>query len=329
MRKKVNRMNIEGPLFRQLRKDRGMTLTELADPQNSVSFIGKFERGETRISFNRLEHLLSQINVPFEEFLFLRATKRGVVPAIQMDMLRSFYLTADSPLPLNDIWQIIDRSNRGGNTPADLAALAKIAATLDDTTRWGQLLKIFIAINRVFITDSLHERQTDWAAIQAMTRPVVSYLYTIDNWGSFELVTFTLFQNFMAPATVHQLLGTALSLSAKEEALPLIYKLRLNLLAGAFRTFINGGNTQWAKECLDQQADLVRNTGELMEAVILRFQRGWYTMYEENFDQGKEMCDQAISIAHILDQPVIVQRLTKYRNVIIAGYHDPDAGIIY
>jgi Rgg/GadR/MutR family transcriptional activator len=328
MRKKVTTMALEGTLFRQLRQDRGITLQQLADKMNSVAFIGKFERGETRISFDRLEHLLSRINVPFEEFLFLRATMRGVVPAVKMDMLRGFYITADYPLPLNQVWQVI-AGHEGQETAADLAALDKLAASLDKTTRWGQLLAIFVAISRANVESNIQDRADDMVTLitqfRQMTRPVVSYLYSIENWGSFELVIFQLFQGFLEPATTHQLLGTALAASAKEAPLPLVYKLRLNILASAFRTFIQFGHQPWAKECLDQQADLVRNTGELMEATTLRFQRGWYVMYAEDYDQGKEMCDQAISIFRILDQPVVVERFLMWRDIIIEGYHNPQA----
>ncbi|MDT2598296.1 helix-turn-helix transcriptional regulator [Enterococcus hulanensis] len=64
-------------IFRELRKDRGLSLQDLTDEINSRSFISKFEKGDSKISFHRLEHLLERLNVSMEEFLYLRAKSRG------------------------------------------------------------------------------------------------------------------------------------------------------------------------------------------------------------------------------------------------------------
>ncbi|MFW7431207.1 helix-turn-helix domain-containing protein [Vagococcus carniphilus] len=37
----------EGELFRKLRKDRGFSLEQVSDEINSVSFISKFEKGQS------------------------------------------------------------------------------------------------------------------------------------------------------------------------------------------------------------------------------------------------------------------------------------------
>ena len=61
----------EGELFRKLRKDRGFSLEQVSDEINSVSFISKFEKGQSNISFLRFERLLQNVNVSMDEFLYL------------------------------------------------------------------------------------------------------------------------------------------------------------------------------------------------------------------------------------------------------------------
>ena len=84
----------EGKLYRQLRKERGYTIAQVADEQNSRSFISKFEQGASSISIHRLERLLENIHVTVEEFYYLRAQQKGVKGH---DNLMSFpsYMTSE------------------------------------------------------------------------------------------------------------------------------------------------------------------------------------------------------------------------------------------
>ncbi len=54
-------MNEPGKLFRKLRQDRHLTLQQVADEHNSISFISKFENGDSHIGFTRLIHLLGKL----------------------------------------------------------------------------------------------------------------------------------------------------------------------------------------------------------------------------------------------------------------------------
>ena len=53
----------EGKLFRKLRKDRGLSLEQVSDELNSVSFISKFETGNSNIRVNSMKQLLEKVNV--------------------------------------------------------------------------------------------------------------------------------------------------------------------------------------------------------------------------------------------------------------------------
>ncbi len=68
----------DGAVFRQLRLNHHQTLAQVADDQNSIAFISKFEQGKSNISFSRLSHLLFRINMSVEEFLFIRDLQAGM-----------------------------------------------------------------------------------------------------------------------------------------------------------------------------------------------------------------------------------------------------------
>ena len=57
-----------GQTFHQLRKNKNLTLKEVADDEISVAVISKFENDQTMVVADRLRHLLSNINVATEDF---------------------------------------------------------------------------------------------------------------------------------------------------------------------------------------------------------------------------------------------------------------------
>ena len=60
-----------GEIIREVRKNRGMTLTDLSEGIMSFSSLAEFERGKYVISFDKLIKLLKKLNLSFTEFGFL------------------------------------------------------------------------------------------------------------------------------------------------------------------------------------------------------------------------------------------------------------------
>ena len=57
-----------GALLKKIRLSKNLTLKELASDYLSVSFLSKFERGESDISLSRFFLLLDKLDVSIEEF---------------------------------------------------------------------------------------------------------------------------------------------------------------------------------------------------------------------------------------------------------------------
>lgn len=64
-------MELYGVTLRQFRKQKGYTLAELAKGIVSVSFLSKFERGESEISLSHFHRMLEKMALSFEEFFFI------------------------------------------------------------------------------------------------------------------------------------------------------------------------------------------------------------------------------------------------------------------
>ena len=59
-----------GELFKQIRIEKGLSLADLADADISPSFIGKFERNQSRISADWFIRLLQKMQVSLDEFIY-------------------------------------------------------------------------------------------------------------------------------------------------------------------------------------------------------------------------------------------------------------------
>ncbi|UNT54305.1 helix-turn-helix domain-containing protein [Lysinibacillus capsici] len=58
-----------GYYIKNLRKSKELTLKELSQDLMSISFLSKFERNETEITFSYLLDLLNRLNIGFDEFI--------------------------------------------------------------------------------------------------------------------------------------------------------------------------------------------------------------------------------------------------------------------
>lgn len=57
-----------GEIFQEIRKNRGLTITEAAGKAVDRSFISKFENGQTDISLTKLIQILHNIGLTLSEF---------------------------------------------------------------------------------------------------------------------------------------------------------------------------------------------------------------------------------------------------------------------
>ena len=299
---------MDGEIFRQLRKDRGLSLQDVADEVNSVSFISKFEKGASQISFYRLEHLLERINVSFEEFLYLR------IPDADSKMYdylsdQPFFMTGKFIFYLNQIFKYNDKANQSYNFKEAINQMESLKKELLGETRDEKFLKLLCKL--LTLNYQLNERDQEqprdikkfFATLQELSAPIVKYLYNVENWGVFEVLLFRFFQFSFPVETVHQLLRTAVSRIEKEAGVQLMQRMKFELLFGTCATFINFRRLSWAKEVLVETEKLLYDQSDLSNSTKLLFYQGWVKIMSGAIDEGKQNCQQAISIFRILKQP--------------------------
>ena len=139
---------MDGKLFRQLRKDRGLRLQDVADEVNSVSFISKFEKENSNISFYRLEHLLDQINVSLEEFLYLR--DQAAEPKLYHYLSEQpFFMTGKFTFYLNQIFKSNDEVNESRDFNKGVHQMRELSQTFTEKNRGEKFLKLLCQLLRL------------------------------------------------------------------------------------------------------------------------------------------------------------------------------------
>ncbi|MGX7025393.1 helix-turn-helix domain-containing protein [Vagococcus hydrophili] len=317
----------EGTLFRKLRKDRGLSLEQVSDELNSVSFISKFEKGNSNISLHRMERLLNNINVSVEEFFYLRELEKNTTLNEDIKILRGyltseFYYYVARLLSVND--QAVKKSFEIG-----IIEMKKIKDEMDAKKSWQKFIAIYCDICIYTYKNNLDEIKDKnpkkiMEEINIISKPVITYLYKVEDWSVFELVLFKLFLFTFKAEQIHQLLPLAIARTEKESQFHVMMKFKSEIIFSGFSYFVNYRLQEWAKESLDLARKMLKNQMDLTSSTCLLFYEGWYQLIFEDFEKGIESCHQAISIFRILEQPKMEGSFKLILRNILKNKEQPD-----
>lgn len=327
-----------GELFKHIRQDKGLTLRQLTDEQNSLSFISKFENGEHDITMRRFEHLLDKINVTIEEFYFLKHQSTEGQTAVTFSQIPAylsspFYSYLDRILHINAQIDSI-------NDPADFTdryitakkQLEKVASELKATSQWQRFLRLYIQLlqqiydinmantgfldnldNQLSATqfDIFFKRQM--ADFRQISLPIVSYLYKVENWSIYEVTLFRFFLFTFSMDTIIQLLPIALKRITKMKDFTVMNDMRCELIFSAVSTFANFNQLKAADDALSLAYDTLNDSKDLLNSNQLVFYNGWIDILKGHKKTGTKKCQSAITIFAALNQPKLAK---SYQNML-------------
>ncbi|MFW8052643.1 helix-turn-helix domain-containing protein [Vagococcus fluvialis] len=322
----------EGTLFRKLRKDRGFSLEQIADELNSVSFISKFEKGNSNISMHRLERLLQNINVSFEEFFYLRELESRPTLNRDLKVLRG-YLTSEFYFCLAEIMQVITNINQIGFEQG-IIEMKGFKEKLNPKIGWQRFVIIYCDVC-IFTYQSNLDDSDDktvekiMGEINYLTKPVVSYLYKVEDWGVFEVLLFRIFVFTFNGEQVNHLLKVAISRTEKESQLHVMSHLKIEVIFSSFSYFVNFRHQKWASEALQLSRRLLKDERDLTSSTFQLFYEGWYTIVFGDKEEGLQSCYQAISIFKILEQPTLENRFKVMLENILKNKEEPDSYFLF
>lgn len=263
-----------GKTFKQIRKSKGMTLKEAAGNHISMAQVSRFENEQSMVTIDLLYEMLSNINTTPQEYYFLM----GADPEKE---LRDFF------------YRIIELNGNFQETELLVAEKQKLLQSQPGPYDWEKYMIYFIDSlikirNRESIDTENHVRD---------------YLMQVENWGERELRIYAMF-GFVLPVDItYFLMKTAVKRSQLYQGIPQDMKLLHTILTNNFSTFIFHDRLDYAKETLSLFEESIALNSEFVESHLnLLFNKGIFAFKKKDIEQGKEYCEQVLSLCDALQQ---------------------------
>lgn len=185
-------MKTYGGTLRGIRQQKGLRMQELAEGICSVSFLSKFERGDSDITLGLFTRILEKLMISFDEFLSIHND-------YQNDLLEQFF-------------QNVSTAYKNRNS-VQLKLLRE-----QEMKKWRQLEANTSSYNVLLI--QVYEMIVNKKAIgkavnESDIRRLSDYLFSVEIWGYYEFMLYNATMLFLQPKMVVQLSRTAYEKSSR------------------------------------------------------------------------------------------------------------------
>lgn len=160
-------MRTYGETLRNIRKQKGITLKQLAHNVCAVSFLSKFERADSDITITLMEKLLENLMMSFDEFIYIHQNYESA-------QLEQFFHQVEDAYLKQDLEQLIKLKNDEMN---------KWAHYQVETYRYNSLLlQVHIShINPLYKMEDVQQCEIDELA---------NYLFRVERWSYYEFALY-------------------------------------------------------------------------------------------------------------------------------------------
>ncbi|WP_438311705.1 helix-turn-helix domain-containing protein [Sporosarcina sp. FA9] len=211
-----------GETIRKIREQKGYTMQQLAAGTLSVSFLSKFERGESDISLGYITHLLEKLSLTFEEFFYLHD---DVGPG----QLEYFF----------------DKANEA-YINRDLKQLKKLRDIALDKWETHGLETFHCNALMLDVYESIISGEMTTSSDDALDF-LSAYLFDVEIWGYYELKLYNSTMFLMPPEMVMTLSKTAFEKSSRFGKMKKIDKVIIPILINTL-TYLMAGSTLYVEQ---------------------------------------------------------------------------------
>ncbi|QBO37361.1 Rgg/GadR/MutR family transcriptional regulator [Periweissella cryptocerci] len=276
-------MNTYGETFQAIRLNKNVSLRAVSEGIASDSFVGKFEKGLTNISFDKLVHLVERLNVTVEEFLFLDSTHNDYF-SVLLDEMNTAYTNADI---------------------SKLIALADEQLRIYRDTNVPSYKCNWIMV-RSLISDLEDEKLDD-----EFTNYIVNYLVGISEWTLYEVILFANSVHIFDMNTIMLLTDEILNKDALinfEKNKRIVVDTLLNIA----RVFIEDGQRMYASRILAKVKRISMDDIYYSSRTNFLFVQGLYEIKFGDRQAGEKRCDNALQVMELLGDSELVALKRHY-----------------
>lgn len=295
-------MKAYGETLRQIREQKGLTMKELAEGICSISFLSKFERGDSDISLGLLTEIAKKLMIGFDEFLYIHNEYNP-------DKLEQFFKNVNTAYYESNSVQLKNLKNE---------EMRKWVKYKIPTYHYNMLMiEVFENI--------VDQNAIDKEASQEDIRLLSNYLFRVEVWGYYEFMLYNATMLFLQPEMVAQLSKTAYEKSNRyhqykkvNDAIITIIMNTITYLLGPVNDFDKPIKFQAEiNEFFSYLEQLALPENHLFERVNLLHLRGAYDIKTGNIESGTNKIQQSIQILIDLGSQGFANRLEQYLQQIL------------
>lgn len=286
-----------GHSFRTIRKNKGYTLKHVASGIISISFLSKFERGDSDISLSTFIDLLDRIMITYEEFYsFHHSGKSNVIEA--------FFNRAEKAYIHRDLKTIEEMK---------MQALKSYQQTNHSPYHCNTLLldvyKSIIQNEHFSVTnESLHV--------------LTNYFFDIESWGYYELCLYNSTLFLLPTELVITFSNTVYSKKEMVKNIPFLHNVFIRILLNTVTYLTGGQDSEFAyeKECRTfltfiENSDIPEQ--DLHARAALNQAKGYLLIRLGNIDKGIEIINRTISIYKELGAENLAFESSNYLQILL------------
>ena len=283
-----------GYLIKSLRECKGLTQKELSNGIMSISQLSKYERGETDTTDKNFFRLLKRMNISFSEFEVLY---RKEVDTYQnfLDKFRSVIVKKEVSL-LNELYmEELELENETGNY-----------------CHYHNQLLIKFHINKLL---NIENDKRD-------IKKIVDYLYSVEDWGRYELMIFGNFSIFFSSERINEFVSRidkkSYLFSNSKSFLEQIGRIMLNVI----RKDLEEEQYRLASILIDKLEKMLKDTPLFYERLKVNYYKGILMIKNGNVNLGKAKVEQVIDFLIFIGEVERAHDYKKYAKMFLPTIYD-------
>ncbi|MFD1173989.1 helix-turn-helix domain-containing protein [Oceanobacillus picturae] len=286
-----------GKTIRMIRKQKGITLKRLADGVCSVSFLSKFERGDSDITLGLMTKILEKLMMNFDEFLYIHHD-------FQPDKIEQFFKATGTAYLNRD-------ANELRRLKSDQLKKGKQYGV--ETYHFNALLiEVYESIvGNQYISEEVQENNI---------RLLADYLFRVEVWGYYELMLYNGTLLLLEPDMVMTLSRTAYEKSARfrgyskiHDSITAVLFNTIIYLLGSVNRFHEAFTYQKEfNEFMSYLEEVAIPESNLVDRVHLLQLKGAYEIRTGNREEGIIKVENAIQLLRELDSTKLANNIEQY-----------------
>lgn len=292
-----------GVTLRNIRLEKNYTMKELANGVISVSFLSKFERGQSEISVHSFVKLLERLAVPFDEFFFKHYQ-------FEENNFMAFFDKAYDAYLRRDLTEI------------------KRLREIEDEKYQESQMDIFLCNTLMLdVYASIVSNKLIVSGDESLKK-LYTYLFEVETWGYYELRLYNSTMLLMPTEMVVVLSETAYKKTSNYRGFAKLDTILLPILLNTLIHLTGGQQELTNKGEINTFFQYIHELGvpehDLHTRNQLNALKGIYQIRKGNLIRGEEMVKKAINLLTSLDSNQLAKELKNYLDILLMQHVEKD-----